>query len=261
MSFLANGKKPVIFSDFDGTITERDVIVMIMEAFAPPEWKKIVHEIMETRTLSIREGVRRLFELIPGVKKDEIVSFVLDHVKLRPGFAEFLTYCRDADIPFIVVSGGVDFFIEPILAPYQALYPDITVKSPPIPLQGGTLLPGVKQDSSSVLKVYCNGAAFHEKTIELLTPYFKADCTACGQCACCKLSILDQYPPEVYFRIAIGDSLTDLAMGKAADRTFAREPLIRYMTAEQYPYTPYETFFDIQKTLSLSLTEMPSHVG
>lgn len=31
---MTNYKKSIIFSDFDGTITERDVIVMIMEKLA-----------------------------------------------------------------------------------------------------------------------------------------------------------------------------------------------------------------------------------
>mgnify|MGYP005845266115 FL=1 len=35
----------VIFCDFDGTVTEKDNIVAIMEEFSPEGWQPIVNEI------------------------------------------------------------------------------------------------------------------------------------------------------------------------------------------------------------------------
>ncbi len=36
----------IFFSDFDGTITEQDVIDAIMAEFAPPEYKKIQENLL-----------------------------------------------------------------------------------------------------------------------------------------------------------------------------------------------------------------------
>jgi 2-hydroxy-3-keto-5-methylthiopentenyl-1-phosphate phosphatase len=215
-----DGRPLQIFSDFDGTITERDVIMMIMEAFAPPGWKEITHRILEERTLSIRDGVAELFRLIPGSKKDEIIAFVKEEVRFRQGFPEFLDFCEDRKIPFQVLSGGLDFFIEPVLAPYRER-----------------------------LEIFCNGSDFFPEYIAVTTPHLDLDCTGCGQCGCCKVKIMNEAPSET-FRVAIGDSLTDLPMARRADWTFARHQLIRYCDEEQLPYTPYETFDDIRSALT-----------
>ncbi|MGB2992381.1 MAG: 2-hydroxy-3-keto-5-methylthiopentenyl-1-phosphate phosphatase, partial [Paenisporosarcina sp.] len=38
--------QPVIFCDFDGTITIKDNIMAIMKKFAPPEWEPIKDQIL-----------------------------------------------------------------------------------------------------------------------------------------------------------------------------------------------------------------------
>lgn len=223
-------KKPVIFSDFDGTITDRDVIMMIMEAFAPPEWKTIVDQILNQRTLSIREGVQQLFNLIASDRREELIAFVRQNVTLRPGFPEFLAFCKQHEIPFLVVSGGVDFFIQPILEPYR-----------------------------HQLEIFCNTGVFNATTIGLELPYLDESCTPCGQCACCKIAIMDRYPGDTHTRIAIGDSLTDLGMAKAADLVYARARLIEYAEESDVNVTPFETFHDIQRHLEQHLKEI-AHV-
>lgn len=214
------GRSPVIFCDFDGTITQRDVIIMIMEAFAPPEWRDIVDRILNQRTLSIRDGVQQLFELIPGSKRAEIEEFVAQNVKLRDGFPEILDFCQARNIPFLVLSGGVDFFLNPVLASYR-----------------------------EKLSIYCNSATFTPSAIQINMPYYNENCEPCGQCGCCKISLMEPYDPATHFRIAIGDSLTDLPMAKTADWTFARGQLVSYCQEENIPTTPFENFHDVLNTL------------
>ncbi len=227
VSLMTTPKKPLlmddrpvmVFSDFDGTITQKDVIIMIMEAFAPPVWREIVDEILNKRTLSIKEGVSQLFRLIPPDKKAEIQAFVKENVRFRDGFEDFLLFCKDNGVPFKVLSGGVDFFVHPVLAAF-----------------------------SDQIEIFCNGATFDstQSGIELTMPYFEADCIQCGQCACCKIALMNRLPAETAFRIAIGDSLTDLPMARVADWTFARGQLIDYCKEEGLAVTPYEDFRDIQ---------------
>jgi 2-hydroxy-3-keto-5-methylthiopentenyl-1-phosphate phosphatase len=232
------GKQPVIFSDFDGTVTERDVIVMIMEAFAPPEWRDITDRILNQRTLSIREGVTQLFQLIPASKRPEIEAFVAREVKIRTGLDRLLAFCQTQAIPFQVLSGGVDFFIHPVLAPYR-----------------------------NQVAIFCNSAEFPEATspdtpapgIALTFPYLNESCEPCGQCGCCKISLMDRFDPATHFRIAIGDSLTDLPMARVADWTFARSKLIQYCEEEGLAFTRFETFDDVRNAL-MSRMAVPNHV-
>lgn len=218
---LIENKHPVVLCDFDGTITQRDVIMMIMAEFAPPQWKDITDRILHQRTLSIREGVTQLFHLLPGSRKDDIIAFVQENVHLRQGFPEFLDFCQAQGIPFNVVSGGVDFFIEPVLAPYR-----------------------------DRLTLYCNVGRFHPERIDLDFPHLDTECAPCGQCACCKISIMERYPKESHYRIAVGDSLTDLAIARAADWAFARGQLVDYCREEHISITPFETFDDIRQALT-----------
>ncbi len=110
-------KNPVIFCDFDGTITNKDNIVNIMKEFAPPEWDAIKDDILGQK-VSIQEGVGKLFSLLPSSKKEEIISFVMKDAVIREGFAEFVQFTRKAKIPLYIVSGGIDFFVYPVLEPF-----------------------------------------------------------------------------------------------------------------------------------------------
>lgn len=215
-----NTKKPVIFCDFDGTITEHDVIQMIMAEFAPPQWKSIVSEILDARTLSIKDGIVKLFDLIPSALEPKITEFVLREVKLRKGFDEFMAYCKQNEIPFLVVSGGVDFFIRPVLAKYK-----------------------------NQIEIFSNLASFDAESITLSMPYLPKDCPDCNECACCKQEVMKTYSSSDYFRISIGDSLTDLGASKLADLAFARARLLDYTKAENIPVQPFDNFDDVQHHL------------
>src|SRR5258708_4449814 len=110
--------KPLaVFCDFDGTITERDMIVTVCEKFCPPGWERIKEEILSRRK-SVRAGVTELFAMIPSNQKDAIIRYAHDIVRWRSGFQEFLEFCKTNGLLFIVCSGGIDFFVEPLMAPY-----------------------------------------------------------------------------------------------------------------------------------------------
>jgi len=214
---MIDDRQPVIFCDYDGTATEHDVIEMVLKEFAQPGWEKIVRQILDERSMPLKQGLIKLFHMLPGDKKESMEHYVLEHVKLRTGFERFLTFCETREIPFLIVSGGVDFLIEPVLFPYR-----------------------------EKLSIYCNTSRFTPTGIELELPYFDDSCQTCGQCACCKISIMDKFPKNKYYRIVIGDSLTDLASARQADRVFARSRLITYAKEENIDVTPFETFDDIQ---------------
>ena len=177
---MTESKTPIIFSDFDGTITERDVIISIMERFAPPEWIEIKNKILYERTITLKDGVEKLFSLIESSKKNEIVGFIKDKVKLREGFEDFLDFCEKEKIEFNVLSGGLDFHIEPVLGKFR-----------------------------NKLKIFCNKANFNSEKIKIDYEYLPKDCSLCGDCGFCKIEVIERFPKERFTRILIGDSLTD----------------------------------------------------
>jgi 2-hydroxy-3-keto-5-methylthiopentenyl-1-phosphate phosphatase len=203
----------VVFCDFDGTITEKDMIISICEKFCPPVWKTIVQDILSKRK-SVKDGVAEMFALIPSSKKEEILAFAQAAFRLRAGFPEFLAFCKSNGILFTVCSGGIDFFVEPLMASYKAF----------------------------IHKIYSIPADFLGPMIRLRHPL------ACETEGTCKVKVMEQFPNTI--RILIGDSITDLHGARHANVVFARNGLQDYLDEEKISYAPFETFFDITKMLS-----------
>ncbi|MCK9905376.1 HAD-IB family phosphatase, partial [Frankia sp. Cpl3] len=94
-------KQLVLFCDFDGTITEKDNIVAIMRKFSPPNWEEIAQQIL-SQQISIREGVGKLFAMLPSSLRQEITDFIVAEARIRPGFAEFVQFCEKQGIDLLI---------------------------------------------------------------------------------------------------------------------------------------------------------------
>lgn len=223
---MDNSKKLIIFSDFDGTITERDVIVMIMEKFAPPEWVEIKDKILYQRSITLKDGVERLFSLIDSKKKDTIIEFVKKESRIRAGFNELLDFCKKENIEFNVLSAGLDFFIKPVLENFK-----------------------------DKLNIFCNKANFKSDVIKIDYKYLPKNCELCGQCGCCKVEIIEKYPQERFKRVIIGDGLAELPCAKIADVVFATGNLIKLLEQENIPCIPFNNFYEVKKQLAQKLLQ------
>ena len=215
--------KTVIFCDFDGTITNSDNIIAILQHFDPPGWNPIKDQIL-SQEISIRDGVAQMFSLLPAVKKDEVIEFVLEQAQIREGFADFVTFTREREIPLYVVSGGIDFFVHPLIKPFG-------------PFSG----------------VYCNEADFSGQSIRLEFPNgCDEQCPSQG-CGCCKPSIIRQLLEDGAQSIVIGDSISDLEAAKQADFVIARDYLIGKCEELGLPYKPFENFHDVMSIIDEKL--------
>ena len=183
-------RSPVLFCDFDGTITMNDNIVALMKHFKPPGASEIVDAVIHRR-MSIREGVGAMFALIPSARRPELESFLLQSAVIRPGFSELLAWCRKHEVPFYVTSGGIDFFVYPLLEPFNIPHDHI----------------------------YCNGSDFSGEYIKITWPH-PCDEQCDTDCGMCKATIMRQFPQDRYYRMLIGDSVTDFAGAKLADLVF-----------------------------------------
>ena len=104
--------KRLILCDFDGTIVEFDTVEYILEELVPDSWR-IYDEQLERGEITLAECMKKEVAMIKKTK-DEIISLV-EGVKIRPGFEDFVEYCRLNDIPISIVSAGLDFLIKHIL--------------------------------------------------------------------------------------------------------------------------------------------------
>ncbi|WP_417897146.1 2-hydroxy-3-keto-5-methylthiopentenyl-1-phosphate phosphatase [Bacillus haimaensis] len=217
--------QPMIFCDFDGTVTDSDNIIAIMKKYAPPEWNDLKDKVL-SQEISIREGVGKMFSLLPSNQVEEISTYILEHAAIRKGFHEFVEYARNQQIPLYIVSGGIDFFVEPLLR--------------------GIVPRG---------QIYCNESDFSEESIRIHWPH-SCDEECQNECGCCKPSVIRKLADKDTYKIVIGDSITDLQAAKMADQVIARDFLIEKCDEQSINYEAFEDFFDVIKILNKQ--EVPS---
>lgn len=95
--------------DWDGTVTERDTLDLVLREFGDPEiYSRVEDEL--GRRLSLHEVIALEFETV-SAPLPEVAAWLVENVRVRPGFAELAARRQP-----LVVSAGFHELIEPVLA-------------------------------------------------------------------------------------------------------------------------------------------------
>src|SRR5882762_7793307 len=108
-----HGPKVILFLDFDGTITRRDAVDAILEAYADPEWLTFESEWREGH-LGSRDCLRAQMGLVRASR--EQLDALLDEIEIDEGLIPLLEVCAAHNIPAHIVSDGFDYCIRRILS-------------------------------------------------------------------------------------------------------------------------------------------------
>jgi 2-hydroxy-3-keto-5-methylthiopentenyl-1-phosphate phosphatase len=103
----------IIQCDFDGTILTNNMSVLLRQRFAPPIWRDMETD-FENGIISVERSNILQYSLVTTAKKD-LQSFVHDNISLRNGFQSFISFCNSSSISVVIVSSGLDFYIQTIL--------------------------------------------------------------------------------------------------------------------------------------------------
>lgn len=204
----------VVVSDFDGTVTTLDLVVALTTRVHESN-RRVVDEV-NARTRDLRSGLTLLFSRLPSGDRALYEDYLRHLARFRSGYHRFAQALEDAEIPFYIVSNGLDFMLDAVLGP--------TARGP---------------------QRICNRARFDEPSITIEWQYpCQAPCP--GGCGLCKHAVVrdlrQRHAAPVVF---IGDGVTDVNGAKCADVVYARTHLAQILTADGVPYTPFETFDDI----------------
>jgi 2-hydroxy-3-keto-5-methylthiopentenyl-1-phosphate phosphatase len=101
--------------DWDGTVTERDTLDLVLQEFGDAGIYERVEAELERGTMTLNEVIAAEFATVTAPLA-EVVPFVLEHARVRPGFAELARAQRP-----LVVSSGFRDLIEPVLEREGAL--------------------------------------------------------------------------------------------------------------------------------------------
>ncbi len=202
--------------DFDGTLVEPNVAILLVEEFCA-NGREVAHEVDEllhTGRITLREAWSRQVALLDGRRLDEMAAWAVAHTPFRAGARELVELLRHHRVPTTVVSGGLDFYITPILR------------------HAGIELP-VLSDTVS------NG---HGGLLTLSHPFGHPTCRLCG---ICKARVAFPISPSPLRTAFAGDGSTDRYAAEVADLVFARRRLKLYCDKAQIPYFPFEDFYPV----------------
>jgi 2-hydroxy-3-keto-5-methylthiopentenyl-1-phosphate phosphatase len=215
-----NGEVPVppihVLLDFDGTLVQPNVAILLVEQFCP-DGKRIAHEVdaaLHAGQLTLREAWAQEVALLPADRVGEMVDYVLREVPLRAGARGLLDLLREFRVPTAIVSGGLDFFIRPILGREGIDYPlfsdSMEIALPPSP-----------------------------RTLRVTHPFGHPSCRLCG---ICKAQVTLNHALEGVRTVFIGDGSTDRYAAEVAEIVFARHRLKEYCERLGIPLYPFEEF-------------------
>lgn len=209
-------EKIAIFSDFDNTISTYDVCVGLFDAFSWPNWREIEDEIMKTGKGSqvVLPTLLAPFKLTAREMKD----FVLAGFELDPYFSSFVEKCEEKGWPLFILSDGLDFYLQHLLAREGLLH--LNFRSNKLEWFGGKPVVSFP---------------FQDPT--------------CGRCGHCKRSKVEAIARQGYKTIYIGDGISDYCAAQNADLLFAKDDLLAYCQREGIPHRRFDTFADILKAL------------
>ena len=187
--------------DWDGTVTERDTLDLVLQEFGDAEiYERVEHE-LDAGTMTLNEVIAAEFATVT-VPLEQAVAFVVEHARVRAGFAELARAQRP-----LVVSSGFHELIEPVLE------------------REGVL--GAVELRANRVEARPDGWRIEFRVSET--------CEVCGEP--CKRSDLPE--GDVVYA---GDSHSDYCASLAADRVFATGNLARWLERRGVAFTPLTDF-------------------
>ena len=108
---LAN--KVLVQCDFDGTVTREDVSFLLLDTYADGDWRSLLEQYRQ-KQISVGRFNTASFTMVKE-SQDALKDFVRHNYEVRPGFVELVDHCRQKGFRFVIVSNGLDFYIQTIL--------------------------------------------------------------------------------------------------------------------------------------------------
>ena len=224
LSAPTTGKGPIIFCDFDGTISQVDVTDEILSELAHPSWREVEEEWLRG-AIGSRECLERQMALVQASAVE--LDGLIDAVPVDPNFPAFLRFAEEHGIPFYVVSDGFDYVIQRVLRHA-----------------------GLNGDLRNGMHLFSSSLAVKDRRLVASFPQM-----ACGHgCATCKAEVIRRLGQGYHPVIFIGDGLSDRFAVAESDVVFAKRQLLAYCRDRSIACHHFETFADVH----VGIEELPA---
>jgi 2,3-diketo-5-methylthio-1-phosphopentane phosphatase len=205
-----------VFLDFDGTVSDADTGVHLMERLAPPEWEAI-GAAYRRGEIGSRECLLDEWDLLPAAAKaDEArLRSIVREVPIDPGTRPLVDALRGAGAEVVVVSDGFGF-------PADEVAGDLGVP------------------------VITNAVDWTSGRLEFPN---EDRCCACSSCGTCKQAPIKDARHRERSTVLIGDGASDRKAALLADVVFAKAGLATWCTANGVRHFRFETLGDVHAAL------------
>ncbi len=208
-------RKIAIFCDFDGTVAQDDVGNLLFSTFSNDGESQRIVKKWERGEISSRECLEREAELV-NVERRDLDKFILRQ-KLDPFFKDFYDFIKKRNIEVVIMSDGLDYYIETLLV----------------------------RNGLGEIDFYANHLIIEDRRLKIEFPHY--DLLECADCGCCKTHHLYRYRDDGYFIIYVGDGLSDRCPSEVADMVFAKNDLLDYCRQKEIEHIEFSTFRDVER--------------
>lgn len=205
-------KKILVIADFDGTISEEDFYKKIMNKYMPEKIETTYRNFKQEKMKDI-DFLNDIF-INMNLSEKEIEEEILD-LKIDSYVKEVITYVRQMEGDFIILSAGCSYYIEKVIENLNIVA---------IPIFSN---PGVYREKGMHIKPNKENEFYSERygiDKELVVKYFRK-----------------QYEVIAY----IGDSAPDYKASLHADIRFAKGELIELCEKNGVGHIPVSSFEEI----------------
>lgn len=221
-----------IFIDFDGTITKQDVGDAMFEEFGGKQCLDFISAYHQG-LISAVECFQLECTACNRIDQLELDEF-LDRQEIDSTFFEFQQFCTDNKLDYIILSNGMDYYIERVLEKYGII--NITYFANHLELMSNNGTQDVR-----------------------FVPSFPYTDEVCDRCACCKRNHMLTLCGDDDIIIYIGEGYSDRCPVRYADIVFAKDELLKYCRQENISYFEYRTFNDVRNRLKSMLVNKESN--
>jgi 2,3-diketo-5-methylthio-1-phosphopentane phosphatase len=224
-----DSKTPIVFCDFDGTVTQLDVTDQILSQLAHPSWREIEQEWMQG-LIGSRECLERQIVLVDAPAEE--LNAAIDGVALDTEFTAFCKFARKKRLPLYILSDGFDYVIRRVLK-----------------------RAGVDRQFRSGSNLFASALRMEGRRLAPSFPHSPEPCA--HGCATCKAALISRLREGRHPVVFVGDGMSDRFAVEFADVVFAKRHLLAYCRENGIACHPFETFKDVQVTLEKLLSPAP----
>jgi 2-hydroxy-3-keto-5-methylthiopentenyl-1-phosphate phosphatase len=218
-------KRLVVVSDFDGTISRKDVGNEICLQIDSEKYKDL-QALYRQKKITLRDYQKQMWEGL-ALTQNRMKSLAVQFSELRPGFLDFLRHCSNRKVSVYIASCGLRDYIEPVLEKEIS-----------------------KELRQCIHEISCHDATYADNRLrrlefrdsESLSPIWPFD-----KGRWCR-ELKKVHGPECLI-IGIGNGTSDQNFVGSVDLIFATDALSEYCKSQNVPFVYFDNFFEIKDYL------------